>query len=388
MTERRRLLIVTRNLPPLTGGMERLLHRAVLELAQEFDLCVIGPSGARSHLPDSVLVRTTPGVGLLGFLPCAVPLALWSAWRFRPDGILAGSGVTAPVAWLVSRLWGIRYAVLAHGLDVIARNPVYQSVFVPCMRRADLVIANSGNTRTLCANAGLPAARTVVLPPGVQFPPKFSDAGFRERYGVGNRPMLLSVGRIVPRKGLVDFVAQCMPAIVAAYPDACLAIVGEEPAQALKGTGSETAAIHEAVRAAGLASAVIMCGRLPEALLDAAYREADLFVFPVLDLPGDVEGFGMVAVEAAASGLSTIGFRAGGLEDAVIDGTTGRLAEPGRYDTLTALILEALGQGRGRYHETCLQHAEKHSWKHYGEALFGHLRRLFVAHPPTERSGK
>ncbi|MGD9602991.1 MAG: glycosyltransferase family 4 protein [Gammaproteobacteria bacterium] len=373
---RRRLLVITRNLPPLTGGMERLLARAIGELAQRFDVCVIGPAGSRSLLPASVRVHTTPGSGLLGYLVSSMPLALWCAWRFRPDGVLAGSGVTAPVARVAAAICGVPYAVFAHGLDVIARSAIYQRWFVPCLRAADLVVANSKNTRRLCAEAGVPQARLAVLPPGVEYPPAAVTIRFRASFGIGGRPLLLSVGRIVPRKGLARFIERTLPAIVSACPDVCLAIVGEEGAQALAGAGSETAAIERAIGTTGLANAVVRCGRVADELLTAAYQEADLFVFPVLDLPGDVEGFGMVAIEAAAAGLATVGFRAGGLEDAVIDGSTGRLAPPERYDTLASMIIDELRSGRELHRAACREHAARHSWGPYGAALTAHLERM------------
>lgn len=378
---KRNLLVVTRNLPPLTGGMERLMFRALLELTGEHALCVVGPAGCREHLPGSIEARETPGSGVLGFLLLALPTAAWAALRFKPQVILAGSGVTAPVAWLLAKMLGVRYAVLTHGLDVIAPNQLYQRVFVPSIRAADLVIANSGNTRRLCEQAGVPARVLEVLQPGVEFPAKTPTVEFRAAFGIGDRPLLLSVGRIVPRKGLARFIRECLPAIVRAHPDVCLAIIGEEPAQALNRSESESRAIERAIRESGLHASVVTCGRVADDMLAAAYQASDLFVFPVLDLPGDVEGFGMVAIEAAAAGLATIGFRAGGLEDAVIDGRTGRLAEPEHYATLATMIISALDSERGSFRAACLAHAESHAWWRYGQRLAKHLQPLFPAAP-------
>ncbi len=329
-----RVLVISRNLPPLTGGMERLVANAVTELARQHHVTVIGPAGCAQSLPAEVKARETLGQGALAYLTSALPQALAAALRERPDVILAGSGLTAPIARIVSMLVRAPYAVLIHGLDVIVPNRLYQTVFVPCLRAADALIANSEHTAELARTAGIRADAITVLHPGVEFPAP-EARGFREKFGIGpEQPLLLSVGRIVRRKGLPAFIAQSLPALRERFPDLVLAIIGEEPAAALHNPGAEMPAIRDAIARHGLEDSVRLCGRVTDELLHAAYTEADALVFPVLELPGDVEGFGMVAVEAAAHGLPTFGFRSGGVPDAVRDGSTGELVTAGDYPAL------------------------------------------------------
>jgi phosphatidylinositol alpha-1,6-mannosyltransferase len=103
-----------------------------------------------------------------------------------------------------------------------------------------------------------------------------------------------------------------------------------------------------------------------DATLASAYRESDLLIFPVLDLPGDVEGIGMVAVEAAAHGLLTVAFAAGGVPDAVKEGVSGYLVVPGDYVSLTDTIVRCLSEKSSTWSGRCIAHAKNFSWDLYG----------------------
>jgi phosphatidylinositol alpha-1,6-mannosyltransferase len=365
-----RVLVISRNLPPLIGGMERLVANAVIELARLHHVTVIGPAGCAQTLPPQIKAYEALGHGAFAYLTSALPQALISALSERPDVILAGSGLTAPIARIVSVVARTRYAVLIHGLDVIVPNRLYQTVFIPCLRAADALIANSEHTAELARSAGIRADAITVLHPGVEFPAP-EARGFRERFGIGaEQPLLLSVGRIVRRKGLPEFITHSLPALRARFPELMFAIIGEEPTAALHSPSAEMPAIREAIAQQGLENSVTICGRVTEELLHSAYSDADALVFPVLELPGDVEGFGMVATEAAAHGLPTFGFRAGGVSDAVLQGVTGELALPGDYCSLTKHLAEHLPFSAQRlYSEDCHAHAYANSWSTYGRRL-------------------
>jgi phosphatidylinositol alpha-1,6-mannosyltransferase len=113
---------------------------------------------------------------------------------------------------------------------------------------------------------------------------------------------------------------------------------------------------------------VRLLGKFDDATLEAAYFAADAHVFPVLDLPGDVEGFGMVALEAAAHGLPSIAFAVGGVPDAVAEGTTGRLVGARAYGAFSEAIIQAL---RTPYTEDlvrrCHEHASVFAWPRFEE---------------------
>ena len=115
-------------------------------------------------------------------------------------------------------------------------------------------------------------------------------------------------------------------------------------------------------------------GSASDADLSEAYQAADVLVFPVRDLAGDVEGFGMVAVEAAAHGLPTVAYATGGVVDAVAEGESGTLLAPGDEAGFAAATLRLLAQpmppGRVR------GFAERFAWSQFGAAMAGQIARL------------
>lgn len=366
-------LLVTRNFPPLLGGMEKVNQHLLGALQPAWRTALCGPAGCVEYAPPHTEVRQSRVKPLPLFLIATLWHAIRLASRRKPAWVIAGSGLTAPIAWLAARCAGGRAAVYLHGLDIVAPSHSYQWLWLPFIRRCDLALANSTNTANLARSRGVQSGITHVLHPGADLPTLDAEAGrdFRARHGFGQRPLLLSVGRLTQRKGLVEFVAKALPAVATRYPDVLLAVIGDEASNALQArTGSERERILAAARMADVEQHVCFLGRCDDAALSAAYQAADMHIFPVLELPGDVEGFGMVALESAAHGLPTIAFAVGGVPDAVLDGQTGTLVEPGNY---VALAAAAMGQlARARESATiaaCRAFAAGKAWPVFDERL-------------------
>lgn len=372
---RPRCLLVTRNLPPLLGGMERLNLELARTLSAWGELRVVGPTGAGNVLAG-IPTREVPPSPLSRFITLGTWRALGEARRFRPHVLVSGSGLAAPMMQVAS--WGgrNRRMVYVHGLDLVAPHPLYRAFWLPAIRRAELVVANSHNTRRLAVSAGVAPERIRILHPGTEIPvlDPAAPERFRTRFDLQGRKVLLSVGRLTARKGLREFVRDALPAIVAAHPDVVLAVVGDEAPHALhREEGSGSAAILEAAEQAGVSASVRYFGRVDESTLEDAYQAADLHVFPVRELDGDVEGFGMVAVEAAVRGLATVGFASGGVPDAVVPGT-GELVAPGDYPAIAVAINRWL---QAPYDKTgCRQAGARFSWSAFRTGLLGLLQEL------------
>lgn len=384
--EKTRGMLVTRNLPPLRGGMERLNLHMALELASAFDLDVIGPSGCGAELPKAIHVHEAPHRPMWRFMPNVFVRAFRLARKRRPACILAGSGLTAPIAWIAARASGARAVVYVHGLDLVAAHPVYRLFWRPFLRRMDLCIANSRHTAGLAQGIGIPHDRIAVLNPGVELPTQIdATAGtrFRSRHGLGDRKLMLSVGRLTQRKGLLEFVGQSLPAIAAAHPDATLLIIGDEAPDALTGSAAGMGQrIVQVAHGIGLQDTIRILGVCDEAELSAAYQAADVLVFPVRNVPGDVEGFGMVAIEAAAHGLATVAFAVGGVSDAVADGSSGWLVPASDYAQFADRVLQVFERRPIEMAQAeCRRYAQGFAWDAFGMRLRELLAQLLIELP-------
>lgn len=368
-----RLVMVTRNLPPLRGGMERLNAHMAQELAKAFEVTVLAPKGSLS-LGGTVTLRTCPLPGLAGFLAWAMVATLCEALRQRPAWVLGGSGLLAPVAWVAARASGAQFALYLHGLDIVVASRLYRAAWLPFIRRTDRAIVNSRNTLALAGKAGVPAGRTTVVNPGTTLPeasaPPSMAREFRSRHGLGDARILLSVGRLTARKGLAAFVEQVLPEVVRAFPAAVLVVIGDDAQDALAGgdTSERARALASAERL-GIRRNLRFLGPVAEQELVAAYAASDVHVFPVREVPGDVEGFGMVAIEAAANGLPTVATAVGGVPDAVAEGITGHLVAPGDPFAFTAAIEAVLMTGRAAFEAPARAFAARFAWPRFGEGI-------------------
>lgn len=412
-SQRLRILLVTRNLPPLVGGMERLNWHMADELSKTAEVRVIGPSGSAAMAPAGVIVRETLLQPLWKFLQRAWVLARHEARAWKPDIVLAGSGLTAPIVRSAARLCGAKTCVYVHGLDVAVRHPVYRAIWLRAIRGADRVIANSHATAKLCRSIGVNPARIAIVHPGVDVPAEAADrvergrepsslrepgsgiyasglvasmsaAQFRQAHGLGDRPLLLSVGRLSTRKGLREFVSHALPRIIAAQPETMLLVVGDAPRQALRAEAQTPESIRIAAEAAGVGAQLLFLGVITDYVeLSAIYRASDVHVFPVRDIPGDPEGFGMVAVEAAAHGLPSVAFATGGIVDAVAEGRSGHLVPPGDYAALSDATIASLAESES-LRSSCIEFARRFAWPEFGMRLQHHLHSMM---PTISTSG-
>lgn len=361
-----RILVVTRNFPPLCGGMERLNWHLVEQLSQRFEVQVIAPDGAAGHVCHGVTVTEVPLRPLWRFLTAGCLQTVRQAIAWKPEVVLAGSGLTAPLALLAARASGARAMAYVHGLDLTVSHPVYRMLWRPALRRLDRVIANSSPTQQLARDIGI-AADIAIVHPGVSVPGSVRPESaqlFRAAHGLGDGPILLSVGRLVERKGLREFVRDVLPGIVAKRPAVQLVVIGTEPANSLHASVQTVESIRAVAVDAGVEQHIHFLGQVSDGQLAMAYAAADVHVFPVRCIPGDPEGFGMVAVEAAAYGTPTVAYATGGVVDAVSEGKSGRLVAPGNTTELCQAVVSVLDQPPDA--EGVVDFARKFSWERFG----------------------
>ena len=161
-------------------------------------------------------------------------------------------------------------------------------------------------------------------------------------YSLSDQHIILSVGRLAKRKGILEFIRYAMPIITRAVPDTVFVVAGGNPTDALAHKEDMHSLIEAEVAKQGSETHVRLMGRVDQHTLIELYHLCDLFVLPAIPVVGDMEGFGIVVIEAGAAGKPVVATRVGGIVDAVEDGRSGILVEPGDYHALASEIISLL----------------------------------------------
>lgn len=251
--------------------------------------------------------------------------------RGEADVIVFSSMVSASLAVLLRGSLdrhGVKAAAIVHGQDVTLPNPIHQRLVPRVFAALDLVMPVSHATGEACTRRGLDPTKLAVVHNGVDVR-RFEASITREVRdrarairdhlgGADAAPLLLaSVGRQVERKGFVWFLEHVMPEL----PDHIHYLMA--------GDGPEAEAIENAIRRGGLGDRIRRLGRVTEEELLALYEAADLFIMPNIPVPGDMEGFGIVMLEAGMCGVPTIAARLEGIREVITEGRNGHFVESG-----------------------------------------------------------
>ncbi len=370
-----RTLLVTNDYPPSVGGIQRTLEALARELPPD-RISVFCPghddgAGFDARAPYRILRQPEPFL----WPTSEVGRRLEDAVRETGAEVVL-FGATYPLAMLGPRLakTGVPYLSAAHGFE-------YWLSIAPGTHAA-MRYATSGADRVPVMCSGF-IARTVrtavprrvpvsVLYPGADltvFRPDLETADLRERHGLGDRPVVVCVSRLVTRKGQ-DVLIRGMDAVRARVPGATLVIVGGGP--------SETKL--RALAADAPPGSVVFSGQVSEDDLPRYYALGDVFAMPCRTRLGglEVEGWGNVFIEAAACGRPVIVGDSGGAREALVDGETGTLVD-GRdveqvADAVAVLLADperarAMGKaGRARVERA-------HTWPTIARTLVGWLQQ-------------
>ncbi len=332
-----RTLVVTNDFPPRPGGIQAY----VAELARrqpDGEVVVYAPSWRGAPAYDAA--QPFPVVRHPGTLVLPVPDVLR---RARAVAAAEGCdrvwfGAAAPLGLLARPLGLPRAVASTHGHEVgWAVLPGARQVLRRIGRDVDVVTYLGDYTRARLEPALGPAATLAQLPSGVDttaFRPGAGGEQVRRRHGLGGRPVVVCVSRLVPRKGQ-DVLVRALPALRRRVPGTALLLVGGGPdAPRLRRLAAET----------GVAEHVVLTGSVPWEELPAHYDAGDVFAMPCRTRRGglEVEGLGIVFLEASATGLPVVAGRSGGSPDAVLDGRTGTVVDGTRLAEVTGAVAALL----------------------------------------------
>lgn len=381
-----RYLLLSDIFPPKTGGSGRWFWEIYSRMPRDQVVIAAGDDARAAEfdgtheLPITRLpiAMATRGIRPLGNLKRYVSMA-WRirgiAKRERVDAIHAARNLPEGfIAYLVRRMTGIPYLCYVHGEDVgvsaTSRELAWMTRRV--LNGASLVIANSQNTRSMLLNDWrMPDKKVRLLYPGVdtkRFVPAAPDESIRQTLGWHNRMVLLTVGRLQKRKGH-DMLIRAMPAIREKQPNVLYAILGD---------GEERAKLQALADENGVSNNVQFLGEASDQQLLQCYQQCDLFVLPNRSIGRDVEGFGMVLLEAQACGKPVVAGASGGTTETMRVPETGRNVPCETPEPLGATINELLSDRlqrirMGERGRTWV--CERFDW----EALSREAAELFVA---------
>jgi len=314
-------LVVTNDFPPRPGGIQAYVHQ--LALRQPADELVVyasswpGAAAFDAEQPFEVvrhpssLLLPTPGV-LRRVRAVARARGCDRVWF----------GAAAPLGLLAGPL-GLHSVASTYGHEVgWAMLPGSRQALRRIGREVDVVTYLGEYTRRRIAPALGPGARLEPLPPGVDaeaFRPGCGGEQVRRAHGLSDRPVVVCVSRLVRRKGQ-DVLVRALPEVRRRIRGAVLLVVG---------SGPDAPRLRRLAAAHDVADAVVLAGAVPWADLPAHYDAGDVFAMPCRTRRAglDVEGLGIVYLEASATGLPVVAGRSGGAPDAVLDGVTGHVVD-------------------------------------------------------------
>ncbi len=298
-----KILFITRKYPPVLGGMETFSAGLVQALGN--DVVLIALRRSQKHL--------------IWWLP----YALFKAWRLAKhvevihlgDGVLAGLGVMSH--WITQK----PVTVTVHGLDLTYQGWGYPRYIHWALPKLQGLIAISDATAAVVKHDFHLSAKVIANGIVIEGRPLNNQ--------LGKNRSLLFVGRLVERKGCAWFIEQIMPRL----SDVHLHVVG---------SGKQLERCQELARQLKLTERIKFHGQVSNADLNGHYTNAQALIMPNIIVPGDMEGFGLVALEAEACGLPVVAANLEGIRSVVIDGSTGFLVESGDVEAWLQAIQQIL----------------------------------------------
>ena len=335
-----RTLVVTNDFPPRQGGIQTFVA-ALLERRPPDSLVVLasrspGWEAYDAALPYPVVRRPTSML-----LPTRATARATAELARRHGCDSAFFGAAAPLGLLAPSLReaGVGHLVGAtHGHETgWVALPGSRQLLQRIAGRLDVVTYISEYTRSRLAPALASRTRLAQLSPGVdvdRFTPGLDGTPVRRRYGLGDAPVVVCVSRLVARKGQ-DVLVAAWPRVLTRHPDARLLLVGGGPGER---------SLRSAIAGRGLEDSVVLTGAVPLAELPAHYAAGDVFAMPCRTRRGglDVEGLGMVFLEASACGLPVVAGTSGGAPETVQEGVTGHVVEPRSPEAVATTIADLL----------------------------------------------
>lgn len=371
-----RILLISDKFIPERGGSQIILGK-LYEHLTEHEVTVVTREWPEAEAADRAYPQRVVRVPFSNIPKLRSPL-LWlnlrnTARRLiqteRFDQVHLGQVVeTAPWGVRLARDFGLPSVVHTFAEDITSflTHPVYLPMMRSALHGAAHVTTISCYTQEHLLRLGVAPERISLLYPGVTYDHWRStgrEQALRERFQLEGKRVILTLARLIPRKGQ-DTVLQCFPQVLKEVPNAVFLCVGGGPEEARLKALAQTLGVSEHVR---------WVGSIPNHEAVDYYHAADVFAMPNRQMPnGDIEGFGLVFLEANACAKPVIAGRSGGAVDAVDHERTGFLVDPESPADVAARLIELLRSPElsARLGEAGRKRVlERFSWQHSSQVL-------------------
>ena len=301
-----KILFIARTYEPFVGGMEKF--------ASDFY------SNLQNYAQIQLLANTHGKRKIIQFFFNVAIFLLFNAQKF--EIIHFNDAVLAPLILIIRLISKAKVSYTVHGLDIVYNKFCYQLLIIPFLRKADKIFPVSLYTMKQCLERQIPEHKLHVIPNGLVFSEikgcsnegkKTLSLKLSDTYN--DQHILLSIGRLIKRKGHVWFIEN----VFVNLPESYVYIIA--------GNGCEFDHIAEVIRKRNLDKRIRLLGFVTEEEKSCLFEMADLFIMPNIHDENDQEGFGIVLLEAGSYTLPTIASNIEGIKDAIIDGETGILIE-------------------------------------------------------------
>lgn len=301
-----RILFISHTYPPITGGVETQNYELFTWLSKL--------NGVKIKIIANKKRWLVPF-----FLFYAMIKAILFAKKY--DIIFLGSCILGNVGWGVKIFSKTPVITVAHGLDLTWKNFLYQRLWVKkFIPKIDKIIAVGNETIRVGIARGIAESKFVFIPNGVDTEKNLVFATRKDlekivKENLKNKKVILTLGRLVRRKGVAWFVENVMPKL----PENIIYIIA--------GEGPDKKNIESVIKKTNMESRIKMLGYVTDKQRNILFNASDLFIQPNIKVKGDVEGFGISVIEAGSCRLPVIASKIEGLQDAIKDGENGILIE-------------------------------------------------------------
>lgn len=322
------------------GGMQQLSN----------DLwCMI--QGLYPDTAQSIVIQSLPAYITL------LPRVLWTARK--KNHVHLGDSALAPIAWILSKMYpNLQITVTACGLDITYQHPLYQWMLLKTLPKFESIVCISNQTAKEVMIRSVDPECIVTIPCGI-WPSEMKTLSQKPSV-----PILLTVGRLIRRKGVAWFIEEVLPLLIKTHPNLLYKVVGE---------GRDALLISGIVKRLNLGNSVQLLGSISDEDRDDLYQKSNLFIMPNIEVENDIEGFGIVCIEASACGLPVAAARIEGVKDAVIENKTGMFFTHEDPISAATVIQEMLAEPFDR-NEVARCTRAKYSWDelatHYAKYVF------------------